>query len=327
MKKIIPILFLALASGALAEGHPEVAAISTSGTTARSALLGPGYKLIYCSAATHFATGNSAVTATTADLTLPAATAVALFIDKTEPYIAFILDSSTGTCSIYARKGPPGLPPPPFAASVNGAAIAPGSVTATGDVTASRFISTFASADCAYYMTTGAQVCSGVPGNVQSQFEFDFDLFAWEFFSDVFVSGNYTGSGSYATNLTTAPQFKCTGAGACQLQSATSQHVSMDTGGGTSTAAVGDGYATTTTIGRSGNIATNLNGTVVAGASTTAGTITLSGGTGTAAVRSGARCVCSETTSAATPGKCAVSSTTLTATYGVGTDVITYICL
>ena len=57
----------------------------------------------------------------------------------------------------------------------------------------------------------------------------------------------------------------------------------------------------------------------------TVGTITLSGGTGTATVNSGTHCVCDDSTATAIV-KCAVSSTTLTAT-GTGTDVITYICL
>ncbi len=56
------------------------------------------------------------------------------------------------------------------------------------------------------------------------------------------------------------------------------------------------------------------------------GAITLSGGTGTATVFSGAKCVCSEQTTAANGVKCSVSGTTLTAT-GTNTDVITYLCL
>jgi hypothetical protein len=54
------------------------------------------------------------------------------------------------------------------------------------------------------------------------------------------------------------------------------------------------------------------------------GTITLSGGTGTATVLTGHRCVCTDTTAAAAV-KCAVSGTTLTAT-GTTTDVIAYFC-
>lgn len=54
------------------------------------------------------------------------------------------------------------------------------------------------------------------------------------------------------------------------------------------------------------------------------GTITLSGGTGTAAVTSGARCICTDQTANASV-KCVVSGTTLTAT-GTTTDVITYLC-
>lgn len=54
------------------------------------------------------------------------------------------------------------------------------------------------------------------------------------------------------------------------------------------------------------------------------GTITLAAGTGTATVYSGARCVCTDSTANASV-RCAVSSTTLTAT-GTGTDVIAYLC-
>lgn len=70
-------------------------------------------------------------------------------------------------------------------------------------------------------------------------------------------------------------------------------------------------------------------GTMKAGSTATRGTITLSTGTGTATVLSGAFCTCVDTTA---PGvvQCAVSSTTLTATAGAGagaTDVIAYVCL
>lgn len=62
-----------------------------------------------------------------------------------------------------------------------------------------------------------------------------------------------------------------------------------------------------------------------ASATRTKGTITLAAGTGTATVASGSICVCSDTT-AINAVRCAVSSTTLTAT-GTGTDVIAYHCL
>lgn len=55
------------------------------------------------------------------------------------------------------------------------------------------------------------------------------------------------------------------------------------------------------------------------------GTITLSGGTGTATVIAGSICVCTDST-ANVSVKCAVVTTTLTAT-GTTTDAIKYICL
>lgn len=56
------------------------------------------------------------------------------------------------------------------------------------------------------------------------------------------------------------------------------------------------------------------------------GTISLSGGTGTATVLSGAVCVCSRTDSEAAV-QCAVASTTLTATSGASTGTVAYVCL
>ncbi len=58
--------------------------------------------------------------------------------------------------------------------------------------------------------------------------------------------------------------------------------------------------------------------------SETSGTITLSGGTGTATTFTGAICVCSDST-ANNSVQCAVSGDTLTAT-GTTTDVIVYVC-
>lgn len=73
--------------------------------------------------------------------------------------------------------------------------------------------------------------------------------------------------------------------------------------------------------------ALTTTGAVTFSSTTVRGTITLGGGgTGTATVTSGAVCVCSEATDATKTVKCAVSSTTLTAT-GTAGDDINYICL
>jgi hypothetical protein len=67
-----------------------------------------------------------------------------------------------------------------------------------------------------------------------------------------------------------------------------------------------------------------VGGALKVSSTTGGGTISLSGGTGTATVLSGHRCVCTDTTANASV-KCAVSGTTLTAT-GTTTDVIAYFC-
>lgn len=54
------------------------------------------------------------------------------------------------------------------------------------------------------------------------------------------------------------------------------------------------------------------------------GSVTLSGGNGSAPVAAGATCVCSSTT--ANPARCSLAASTLTVT-GTGSDVVTYICL
>lgn len=61
--------------------------------------------------------------------------------------------------------------------------------------------------------------------------------------------------------------------------------------------------------------------------SKTVGTITLSAGTGTATVASGATCVCSDISATPLVVRCTVSSTTLTAAEVSGTNVVAYICL
>lgn len=144
MKTLILIAALALPLLAHGEGQLNAAAVSTSVTSARSAKLGPGYKLVKCTVETHYQTGNSAVVSTTSDLTIPANTAWQVYlVSAAESYIAFILGSSTGSCSIYHQNSDGKAPPPSHAStSVDGAAIAPTSVTATGTITADNFVAT-----------------------------------------------------------------------------------------------------------------------------------------------------------------------------------------
>lgn len=169
MRKLITLglLALALSSNAGEEGARE-AVVTTSGTTAVSSKLSGGYKLIYCSAATHYHVGGSTVTATTVDLTIPATTAWQVFVAASS-YIAFILDSSTGTCSIYPQNNQPGMLPPAHASaggSSNSSALTPDTIVATGSITAgtdngageAAFIMSSQSyfcvtADCANYLT------------------------------------------------------------------------------------------------------------------------------------------------------------------------------
>ncbi len=81
------------------DGHAE-ASVSISGTTARSAKLGSGRKLLRCTTAAFYVSGGSAVTATTADIPLVAN--VPWEVDVvTNQYIAFITSGATGTCYIY----------------------------------------------------------------------------------------------------------------------------------------------------------------------------------------------------------------------------------
>lgn len=71
-------------------------------------------------------------------------------------------------------------------------------------------------------------------------------------------------------------------------------------------------------------IAVGTNGDLIA--QINVGAITLSSGSGTATVKSGAKCFCQETNSVLA-AKCAVSGTTLTATVTGGTtDVVNYVC-
>lgn len=59
----------------------------------------------------------------------------------------------------------------------------------------------------------------------------------------------------------------------------------------------------------------------------TVGTVSLTGGAGTATTFSGAKCVCSNNTDATKPCSAPVTSTTVNITSGSGTDSATYICL
>lgn len=113
MKRLLFMATLAIAGVAVAdEGAREGSAVSTAVTTARTGKLSPGWKLIYCTVATHYRTGKSDVESATSDLTIPAATAWQVYIAPGELYIAFILDASTGSCSIYRQTpGPTGVPP------------------------------------------------------------------------------------------------------------------------------------------------------------------------------------------------------------------------
>lgn len=74
------------------------------------------------------------------------------------------------------------------------------------------------------------------------------------------------------------------------------------------------------------NSALNVTGSIKSGSTLTRGTISLASGTGTATVLSGAICACSRTDSA-TAVQCNVATTTLTATSGAGTGTVAYVCL
>lgn len=97
----------------------------------------------------------------------------------------------------------------------------------------------------------------------------------------------------------------------------------VDFGAGASDHATSDG-TTVTFAGPAAVTGTVTASGIVSNSATWAGTKTLSGGTGTTTVASGARCVCTDTT-ANVSVKCSVSGTTLTFT-GTTTDVIAYWC-
>ncbi len=83
--------------------------------------------------------------------------------------------------------------------------------------------------------------------------------------------------------------------------------------------------------GGAGAVATTFayDGAVLSASSRTKGTITLSSGTGTATVMSGAICACSDTDTTPVVVKCVVATTTLTASEvsGTSTHHIAYVCL
>lgn len=151
-KRLLLLVALALAGVANAEGELEVAAVSTSNTTARSAKLSSGWKLVYCTVATHYRTGSSTVESVTTDLTIPATTAWQVYIGLAEQYIAFILNSSTGSCSIYKQNpGPTGVPPQH--ASLGGSHQITNAGTDTTDVGGTLSVSVTAGTSCV--CTTG----------------------------------------------------------------------------------------------------------------------------------------------------------------------------
>lgn len=368
MKALALIAFLAALPAFAQEGVFE-SQVSVSGSNARTAAdLSTGWKTVYCTVAAFYRMGTSAATATTSDEPIPANTHWLVLITNEARRLAFITSGGTGTCSIYPRNTVANrlfLPPlPALLPNVNGIAITPSSVTASGVISASEFdvvdVNGIHTGSIIPLLGQGIEMDANGDGNVNihagSAGTVNIDgagVYLGAGSAAVVVLGNagnstdiegnisfgsplpaLSSTGNITTTSTLGNQFACTGAGTCNLQSATSQTMAVDCGGGTCIASLGTGGATTTTVGRSG-ATTNINGTVTAGtiintpdlhitATTTAGSITLSTGTGTATVRSGSKCVCTDSTANASV-KCAVTTTTLTAT-GTGSDVINYFC-
>lgn len=166
MKRLIPWAVVIALSSSLSkadEGARE-ATRNTSGTSAVTDELSTGWKIVVCTVATHYRTGNTSATAAiTTDLSIPANTPRQLYINRSDKYIAFILDSSTGVCNIYRQTpGPTGVPPMIAAAhSVTDAAVVAldGGGTATATVTAGTICvcsiaATYTSASCTLSGTT-----------------------------------------------------------------------------------------------------------------------------------------------------------------------------
>jgi hypothetical protein len=99
-------------------------------------------------------------TATTSDLLIPATTHYAVKVTPNFRFIAFILGSSTGSCAIFPINVPPTalfIRPGTSGAAVNGNAITPSSITASGAITGLSFTATQASGSNAFIASTGAR--------------------------------------------------------------------------------------------------------------------------------------------------------------------------
>lgn len=154
MRWLFLVVALLLASTALADEGPAEATVSTSNTSAASSKLSVGWKHIVCDTSTHMRTGGSSVAATTSDLSI---VGWDLYIGGNELYIAFILDSSTGSCKIFKlTPGPTGVPP----SHATNSDITPTSVT-TGVVSATLVAATSVTASSNITAGGGIQAVTG----------------------------------------------------------------------------------------------------------------------------------------------------------------------